>query len=341
MGPLFWLVGRVTQNTIYCCGENEEFDGYSALGAKILSILLRKACEVGYQTFSQSRLVELIIPPEIKCCNSKSHFTPIGTLMLEATDLRDRANNLLDEANRLLHDRLHLPPLEDSPSDGPLITSIRASRWEGRLEASYHSSMAIKALRRLKRLKIPIATLGDPEVSKEVRAVTKFRKRVYVKRGGIPMYNSKQLFQVDPIDVKYLAKGAHTKDLPEIGLAENMITVSRSGTIGRVQIIPQYMKDWTANEHNDRLIAAPGMNAGYIYAWLDSDYGYCLVTRHSYGSVIQEIDLEMLKSVPIPMLDASERDEIGNLVFQGNGLRDQAWQKEQEAIRQFDSMVET
>ena len=32
--------------------------------------------------------------------------------------------------------------------------------------------------------------------------ITKFRKRVYVPKGGIPFLSSKQLFQIDPIDVK-------------------------------------------------------------------------------------------------------------------------------------------
>jgi hypothetical protein len=49
--------------------------------------------------------------------------------------------------------------------------------------------------------------------------------------------------QIDPVDVKRLAKGAHTKDLPEIALKKNMVTISRSGTIGRVQIIRITWKD--------------------------------------------------------------------------------------------------
>jgi type I restriction enzyme S subunit len=52
------------------------------------------------------------------------------------------------------------------------------------------------------------------------------------------MLNSKQLMQLDPIDMKHLAKGPHAKDVPEIALQREMVTVSCSGTIGRVQIIP-------------------------------------------------------------------------------------------------------
>ena len=38
--------------------------------------------------------------------------------------------------------------------------------------------------------------------------------------------------------VKALAKGAHTKDLPEIELRAGMVLVTCSGTIGKVQIVP-------------------------------------------------------------------------------------------------------
>jgi type I restriction enzyme S subunit len=57
---------------------------------------------------------------------------------------------------------------------------------------------------------VQLSTLGDPEICKEVRAVTKFCKRIYVPHGGITLLGSKQLFQVDPVDVKRLAKG-HTR----------------------------------------------------------------------------------------------------------------------------------
>ncbi len=265
----------------------------------------------------------------------------IGRSMCKAGELRDEANRLLDEADRLLHERLNLPYLKTIAPDtnASVETTINVSEWKGRLEGSFHAAVAIAAEKQLRSLPVEITTVGDTRVTREVRAITKFRKRVYVEKGGIPMLSSKQLFQIDPIDVKRLAKGAHTKDLSEIQLEENMIAVTRSGTIGRVQIIPAYMADWTASEHATRFLAALDMNAGYLYAWLASDYGYSLMTRHSYGSVILEVDKEMFSSVPIPLPDRIIRDEIGNLVLKANALRDEAWRKEQTAIGKLESLI--
>ena len=265
----------------------------------------------------------------------------IGRLMCEAGKLRDEANRLLDEADRLLHAHLNLPYLDSLTSSncGCLTSRVKASQLAGRLEASFHDPIAIKAEQKLKQLPVEITTIGDERVTKEIRAITKFRERTYVPRGGIPMLSSKQIFQIDPIDVKRLAKGAHTKDLPEIQLEEGMIAITRSGTIGRVQIIPKYMADWTASEDATRILAASDINAGYLYTWLASDYGYCLITRHSYGSVIVHIDLDMLASVPIPLPVPTIRNEIGDLVLKANALRDEAWQKEREAIRQIENLT--
>lgn len=265
----------------------------------------------------------------------------IGRLMCQAGELRDEANHLLDEADRLLHERLNLPYLKDIALRGSasFTTTIKASQLMGRLEASFHNPEAIAAEKQLAQLPVEITKIGDQRITKEVRAITKFRERTYVDKGGIPMLSSKQLFQVDPIDVKKLAKGAHTKDLPEIQLEENMIAVTRSGTIGKVQIIPKYMAAWTASEDATRILASDDINAGYLYAWLASDYGYCLMTRCSYGSVILEVDKEMLASVHIPLPEPAIRNEIGDLVLKANQLRDQAWRSEQEAISKLEKLI--
>lgn len=261
--------------------------------------------------------------------------------MCEAGQCRDEANRLLDEADKLLHERLNLPYLDTltPKSKGYVTSTVKASELAGRLEGSFHDPTALQAQQQLKELPVEITTVGDERVTREVRAITKFRKRTYVNKGGIPLLSSKQLFQVDPVDVKGLAKGAHTKDLPEIQLEENMLCVTRSGTIGRVQIVPAYMAKWTASEDATRLLAASDMNPGYLYAWLVSDYGQCLLMRYTYGSVIVHIDLEMLSSVPIALPAASSINEIGDLVLKANQLRDEAWRKEQDAISQIENLI--
>lgn len=265
----------------------------------------------------------------------------IGRLMCEAGEMRDEANQLLDEADRLLHERLNLPYLKTiAPNEkASAIAKVKLSQLRGRLEGSFHDAVAISVERLLHKLPIEVTSMGDSRVTKEIRPITKFRKRTYVEKGGIPFLNSKQLFQVDPVNVKRLAKGAHTKDLPEIQLEENMLVVTRSGTIGRVQILPKYMKKWAASEDATRILSSEILNPGYLYAWLSSDYGHSLITRQSYGSVVIHVDLEMLASILIPLPEQKIIDEIGNLVLKANQLRDQAWRNEQDAITRLENWI--
>src|SRR5260370_103386 len=127
----------------------------------------------------------------------------IGLLMREACEARDKANDLIDDADKLLHKRLKLPRLADL---GRKIrqagNSVSIRNLNGRLDGSYHDPLAELAAEKVRRTCKDVTTVGDATVSKEIRPITKFRKRVYVEHGGIPMLSSKQVFQVDPVDVK-------------------------------------------------------------------------------------------------------------------------------------------
>jgi type I restriction enzyme, S subunit len=267
----------------------------------------------------------------------------IGGSVLKAYRARNDANKLLDEADSKLHALLKLPPLADvlSETPGPVIVRQRASKLSFRFDASFHDPVAKAAERVLRKSGWDITSLSDPRVTSQIRAITKFRKRVYVPTGGIPMLSSKQLMQIDPVDIKRLSKGAHTKDLPEIALKRDMVTVSCSGTIGRVQIIPPYMEGWTANQHATRLVAGSEVSPGYLYAWLVSDYGQRLLKRYSYGSVILEIDRDMIGSVSIPLPPNGVQKKIGELVLRANELRDQAWRVERDAIQELEELIDT
>ncbi|MCI0563560.1 MAG: hypothetical protein MN733_34225 [Nitrososphaera sp.] len=264
----------------------------------------------------------------------------IGNLFVDACESRDKASDLLEEADKFLHKILGLKPLSDliPGAKRSLTSQAKASRLDGRLDAAYHDALAKTAEKALARISCGLLRLDDPSLSREVRAVTKFRKRVYVPK-GIPLLSSKQIFQIDPIDIKELGRKRHSKDMPEIGLKENMVAITCSGTIGRVQIIPKYMEGWAANQHAIRILPSDPLTGGYLYAWLASDYGYKLISRHSYGSVILEIDRFMLASVPVPNASQALRKEVGELVLRAKDLRHKAWALEQAAIKQVETII--
>ena len=81
-----------------------------------------------------------------------------------------------------------------------------------------------------------------------------------------------------------------------------MCLITRSGTIGKIMIVPKHWTGWVANEHCLRLSPRNKVIAGYIYAWLSTDYALPLIVRHTYVAVVDEIDDKQLAEVPIPLL---------------------------------------
>jgi len=266
------------------------------------------------------------------------HRIEIGRAFVEATRARDKANELIDVAGQELMLRLRLPLFSQFLRRDNRNT-VSVFKLENRFDASYHSPLTDEILATIRALPGGVTETGDPLFASEIRPITKFRKRIYVKHGGIPLLSSKQLFQIDPIDVKRLAKAAHIKDMKEIALLENMILVTRSGTIGNVQMTPKYMNGWAGSEHATRIMATNDIAAGYLYAWLSSEYGKQLITRYSYGSVILEIDKEMLSSVLVPLLGTADQAGVARLVLQANGLRNEAWEKEQQGFRRLEEIL--
>ncbi len=295
------------------------------------------------QSFTYGSVVQHIEPEHLR-----SVFIPdlppilkifVGHSFVEAALKRDQANFLLDTAGKILEEALNLPSIPKTPH-GPLISKVRFAEWQGRLDSSYHSIQAQAALFMLRDKNPALARLDDPLFTRRIWAVTKFRKRHYINKGGIPMLSSKQLFQIAPVDVKKLALGAHLDDMKEIGLKENLILVTRSGTNGKVQIIPKYMNNWAGSEHAHRVEAVSGGMAGYIYTWLNSSYGQALLKRYQYGSVITHIDKDMLSSVPVPILPLQDMEDIGRKVLEANTLRNEAWELEQKALKFLSAEIE-
>ncbi len=89
-----------------------------------------------------------------------------------------------------------------------------------------------------------------------------------------------------------------------------------------------------------RIVPASNDIAGYIYCWLNTEFGHKLITRHIYGSVVDEIDNRHLAEVEIPLLkNQKKQQEINDLILKANELRYQAHLKEQEAINKMEEVI--
>ena len=128
--------------------------------------------------------------------------------------------------------------------------------------------------------------------------------------------------------------------MDDLKIHVNSTLITRSGTIGKVTIVPAHWEGWIPNEHVIRVVPANNDIAGYLYAWLSSDYAYPLIIRYTYGAVVDEINDEQVSEIAVPLLrDENVQKEINDTVLEANRKRTEAYNLEQEALRVLDEKV--
>lgn len=271
----------------------------------------------------------------------------IGNLVIRSYTLRDESNALIDEATQLLIDELHLPAIEDFnvdyfKKDAPVETfNVKLSDMEYRLDASYHVPIVDAITKHLTEHAEEVTTVADKRISKSIILPGRF-KRVYVEEGqGRVFIGGKQLFELDPSNKKYLSLSQHGDRIEkQLELHENMTLITCSGTIGKVALVGKHWENWTANQHIIRVVPADDRIAGYLNIFLASDYGYHLITRHTYGAVIDEIDNTHVSRIPIPLLKNHDVQlQINALALEANEKRYEAYKLEQKALEIMDKEV--
>jgi len=272
----------------------------------------------------------------------------IHNLIEESFKLRDESNALIDEAQKLLKEALQLPEIEKLQSKakqydkkaGVLNYSVPLSELNSRLDGSYHVPIVNEIERHIKKKAKEVLKIGDEKISQSVILPGRF-KRIYVEEGnGITFFGGKQLFELDPSNKKYLSSSKHEDRIQDLKIHANTILISRSGTIGKVTIVPEHWDNWIPNEHIIRVVPINNKIAGYIYAWLSSDYAYPLITRHTYGAVVDEISDKQVSKISVPLLhDKNTQKTINDNILTANKKRTRAYELEQKALSVLNEKV--
>jgi len=270
----------------------------------------------------------------------------VNDLIVGSYELRDESNSLLDQAKALLVAELQLPGIHDfdvalyKKNAGVDTFSVKLSEIAGRVDASYHVPVVDAIIEHLKQHAEEVTTVGDKRVSKNVILPPRFA-RVYVEEGyGSVLIGGKQLNELDPSGKKYLSRTKHKDLMKKLEVVQNTVLITRSGTIGRVVLVPKHWEHWIPSDHIIRVVPASEDIAGYLSVFLASDYGYQLITHYTYGSVVDEIDDTHVSSIPFPLLkNADIQRRINELALEASEKRYEAYKLEQQALQIVDKEV--
>lgn len=262
----------------------------------------------------------------------------IHGLIVRSYELRDESNELIDEAERILINELHLPDIDDFGREK--VFCVKLSNLHGRLDASFHSPLVGRIVEHLKAHATEVMTIADSRISRSVILPGRF-KRVYVDEGyGVPFFGGRSIGELDPSDKKYLSLTQHDKKIRnELTIRENMILVTCSGTIGDVSLVPKHWDGWAMTHDIIRLVPTEDF-AGYVYVWLQSVYAGEIIKSFSYGAVVRHIEKFHLEAVPVPLLkDGAVQSRINSMALLANEKRFRAYLLEQEALKILDKEV--
>lgn len=265
--------------------------------------------------------------------------TQIHEQVMDSFVLRDKSNELLQQAQDLLQKSLNLPPLDafKYPNRQAETWSISVEDLAGRFEAGYHNPVVHRIEAHLQKHAKQVSTLADKSLVSEINLPNRYKRHYVEPEFGVPFLGGKEILELDPRGEKYLSLKRHSDEIAnELTLSENMILVTRSGTIGKVVLVPKYWQDWAASEHLLRVKPVNDDVAGYLAVWLKSPWALPLIQRHTYGSVIFEIDQYHLSEVSVPIVDSETISQINQLALEANALRTEAFEKEQEALAMFE-----
>ena len=330
------LAGCVFSDDVIRVTFKKEYDlgyVYTYLKSKVGSLILQTN---GYGSVithvEPDHLAEIPVPNAPVGLRQRIH-----NLIARSYALRDESNEMIDKATSLMIAELHLPAIHEFQKvSAPVSTfDVKLSNMNLRLDASYHIPAVDAIMDHLKENAAEVTTVGDSRISRSVILPGRF-KRVYVEEGyGRIFIGGKQLGELDPSNKKYLSNVHHGNRIAQqLELKENMTLITCSGTIGRVALVGKHWDGWTANQHIIRVVPANKDIAGYLYIFLASDYGRTLITRYTYGSVVDEIDDDHIRQIPIPLLRNQDvQQQINSLALGSNAKRYEAYKLEQEALR--------
>lgn len=271
----------------------------------------------------------------------------IHELIISSYELRDQSNELIDKAEKILYEELELKPIEELKSDffdNSLELrnyTTKLSDLKLRLDGSFHIPKSKAIIKHLRKSALEIVRIKDKRVSEKVLHPNRFKRVYSSKENGVPFFGGKNLLDLSPTSGKFLALSQHESVINnELRVKENSLIITRSGSIGKVALAPKHWHNWIGSDDLLRVFPASDSIAGYIYCWLNSDYGNLLLKRNVYGSVVDHIEVLHIEETEIPLLKNQIRqNEINDMVLKSNDLRYQAYLKEQEAIKKMEDIL--
>lgn len=318
---------------------------YAYLASKIGYSSFWKHATGGVQPFITDTMVSTLPIPDLP----ESFQKEVDDLIQESARLREEAADMLTEAERLLKTSANLRDLtpEDYDYFGPRGAGREVSCFvRKRKDITTTTFNAFNLSERIRKTRAAMTCTtrplrevllgGDTFSSCSVPSIE-------VKpEHGIMFINQKDIFD-NIIKGKWVSKRNVSLDkLVEYG----EVIVACDGTLGENEL---FCRALFANEdlqgalistHFIRMKTNNIVLPGYLFTWLNSDYGFRFIRNCQAGTKLCHPIPIMFLDIPVPIISPDIMNEIDQLVKEAHTKRYEANENERKAIRMVEEEIE-
>jgi type I restriction enzyme S subunit len=321
-----------------CCffkkSQNKSIDSHyvsTFLNSKYGKVQTNRAqTKTGQPTIDFQRLKQFLIPipsPEIQ--------KYIGDKVRKAEELREEAKRLKKEAETFLYEMIQLKPLNDFDKD--MFSFVNSNYIDSeRLDSEYYKTKYITLEKLLKSKKV--TSFKDIIIESKYGASVPADYTMV----GIPFIRGNNLTdnEINIDDIVYLNKKLKD-EVKDHHVNTGDILITRSGTVGISAVVDEKCDGFSFGSFMIKLrIDMRIWNPYYIAAFLNSFWGKWQIERLQNGAVQQNINLQEIGRIIIPIISKENQDKIEELIKNYINKKRQSKQLIQEAKQDVEDLIE-
>ena len=272
----------------------------------------------------------------------------VDDLIQESSSLREEASRILEHAQSQLKEYSSLKDLSPSDYDfyGPSVKGRETSTFVlSRKNITTTSINAFNYSERIRKTKTLITNsipLKEVLLGGDIFSTGSFPRVEVGPRNGIMLINQSDIFDTI-IKGKYISRrNVKTHNLVEYGevLVAGVGTLGESETFCRTIFANEDLVGQLISGEFIRMKVNSKIPSGYLYAWLNSDYGFRFIRNTQAGTKLCRPIPALFLEIPVPILADEQMSEIDQLVKKAHTLRYKANCKERAAISMVEQEIE-
>lgn len=148
-------------------------------------------------------------------------------------------------------------------------------------------------------------------------------RRIWVERGGIPIFQPSSVPELDPEPDGFLSPKTPV-DLDMLRVHPGQILLTCSGTVGKAGLVSKTLDGQVFSHDLLRIACYIPSDTGFVYTFLKSRAGQRLLCGNQYGAVITHVEPDHLATLPVPNAPLEIKARIHEAITQSYTLRDES-----------------